>query len=288
LLFFKLVSTEPGMAPHEHGQYFLGHAIKDPGSMFYAIVLIFRTTPITFIFFIIGTFYVLSDFARNRLSSSVSIKTALILLAYIALFVAMMTIPGKKMDRYILPVFLPLDVIAALGLIYIFEFLRKISPINLKSKSLFIAFTFLISLYQAVVLANIYPYFLAYYNPLFGGAKTAKIYLLIGRGEGLDLVAEYLNNKENPKDLVVASEFPYILNLNFVGKTITTKVEEYDPETLNKIDYLVIYIAGLQKGSFRLPQEIIQYAEAHLPEHTVSINGIDYAYIYKIRASQPK
>ena len=100
---------------------------------------------------------------------------------------------------------------------------------------------------------------------------------------GMDLVAQYLNNKANAENLIVASEFQYLLHVHFKGKVISTHVENYDPDTLKKSDYLVVYISGLQKKDLRIPPEIYDYFKNHAPEKIFTINNIKYAYIYNLK-----
>ena len=98
----------------------------------------------------------------------------------------------------------------------------------------------------------------------------------------MDLVAEYLNRKKNPQNLIVASEFAYLLKVYFKGKVKSTKIKEFEPNTLQHVDYLIVYISGLQKRTLRISNEVLQYHATHEPEHIVRINHIDYAYIYNL------
>ena len=45
------------------------------------------------------------------------------------------------------------------------------------------------------------PYYMNYYNPLLGGDRTAPGVMMIGRGEGLDLAAHYLNRLPDARNL---------------------------------------------------------------------------------------
>jgi hypothetical protein len=101
---------------------------------------------------------------------------------------------------------------------------------------------------QAIIALPHYPYYFTYYNPLLGGGRTAEGLIGVGRGEGLDLAAAYLNQKPG--------------------------------EAMNS-DYLVFYQNQLQR---QLPDLdlLVYYQKHYTPEHIVHLKGIDYALIYPV------
>ena len=282
LVLVRLFLKAPGMISHEHGQFFMGAPVNDPGFLYYPVVALLRTTPLTLIFSIFCVLFLTSFFLRSVRSFKEIEHNALILLAYVFLFTIFMSFGAKNLGRYILPIFPALDIIAAVGIFVVFDFLVKRVG---KQKTISAAFSILaimVFVSQMILITKAHPYYLSYYNPIVGGSKKAQEVILVGRGEGLDRVAEYLNRKRDPENITVASEFAYLLKVQFKGKVKSTKIEEYEPNTLNDVDYLVVYISGLQKRTLRIPNEVLQYHNTHEPEHTVRINGINYAYIYKI------
>ena len=282
VLFLKLFMKAPGMVAHEHGQFFMGAPVNDPGYLYYPVVILLRMSPLTLVFSLIYFFYVLFYFTKYPKSWGGIEKDAVFLIIYIFLFVVFMSLGAKKVGRYILPVFPILDIIAALGIFITFDRLTKKFAKQSRVKICFSVLVFIVLITQIIPIIRLHPYYLSYYNPLVGGPCIAQEAILIGRGEGMALVAEYLNRKEDPENITVASEFAYLLRVQFKGKVKSTKIEEYEPNTLNEVDYLVVYISGLQKRTLRIPNEVLQYHNTHEPEHTVRINGINYAYIYKI------
>jgi 4-amino-4-deoxy-L-arabinose transferase-like glycosyltransferase len=115
-----------------------------------------------------------------------------------------MTLGEKKFDRYILPVYPALDLIAGLGWYALFAYLWQRKPSR--------AWHFLVVLVLAVPIVFqvasaliTYPYYLSYYNPLMGGSRRAPQVMQIGWGEGIDQAARYLNQKPHAEKLKVIS-----------------------------------------------------------------------------------
>ena len=282
LVLIRLFTRVPGMVAHEQGQFFMGAAVNDPGLLYYPVLAVFRTTPLTMIFFAVCIAFLTFRFTRSFRSCGEFERNILILLAYVILFTVFMSFGAKKLGRYILPIFPILNIIAAIGVFVVFDWLGKKFGKQIKTNVSLSIVVILVFISQVIPIAKAHPYYLSYYNPLAGGPKKAQGVILVGRGEGMDLVAEYLNRKKNPEKISVASEFAYLFRVHFKGKVKSTKIEEYETNTLNEVDYLVIYISGLQKRTLRIPNEVLQYHNTHEPEHIVRINGINYAYIYKI------
>ena len=98
----------------------------------------------------------------------------IVLLAFVFLFVLFMTFGEKKQDRYILPVYPVLGIVAAIGLVQIFKLRSFISG------SLSLLFLVILLFQGALVVLN-YPYYLTYYNPLLGGIRVAERVLTLCR-----------------------------------------------------------------------------------------------------------
>ena len=282
LVLIRLFTGAPGMVAHEQGQFFMGAPVNDPGLFYYPLVAMFRATPLTMIFFSVCIAFLTFRFVRSFRSCGEFERITLILVGYAFLFTFLMSFGAKKLGRYILPIFPIIDIISAIGIFVVLDWLVKKFGKQAKTNVIFSIVVILVFISQVIPIAKVHPYYLSYYNPLAGGPKKAQEVILIGRGEGMDLVAEYLNRKENPEKITVASEFAYLLRVHFKGKLKSTKIKEYEPNTLNEVDYLVVYISGLQKKNMRIPNEVLQYHNRHEPEQTITINGINYAYIYKL------
>jgi 4-amino-4-deoxy-L-arabinose transferase-like glycosyltransferase len=239
--------------------FFMGQPVSDPGPWFYPFSLLFRTTPIVWLG-LLAAFW-----AIRRKGSSKSFGE-LALIAYVSLLMITLALGAKKFERYLLPAFPALDVLAAAGWIYVIE----ATPLKRWRRGIELALS-LVVLLQAALALPYHPYYLVYANPLLGGTPKAIQVLPVGWGEGMDLVARYLNQKEDAPNLRVATwGIPGFAPL-FKGQT-----EGLMEHNLATADYAVLYISDVQGDS---PGTATLYGQQQ-PEHVVRIHGVDYAWIY--------
>jgi hypothetical protein len=126
---------------------------------------------------------------------------------------------------------------------------------------------------QVAGLLPVWPYPLAYYNPLLGGGATAHAALSVGWGEGLDVAAEALNAAPDAAGLTVATLYPEVLQAQLAGRAVP--LDEADVA-----DAVVTYVAATQR---RLHPAPLAEALAGLePARRVAINGIPYAEVYRL------
>lgn len=265
--------------------FFFGQAHADPGPLFYLFVFLMRLTPLAFLGFIIYvlrlTFYGLRS-SSHSLRSTIDIRSSIILLIYIALYTIAMIPSTHKQDRYLLPIFLCVDILAALGWVEGWQWLKSKIESNGKSltrpSSLRLSTILLagFALLQFITVLPHHPYYYSFFNPLLGGGQTAVRTLRIGWGEGMDQVGEYLAAKPNSRDLVVASRFTHNM-LGFKGEQISLLPDG----RWTQADYIVLYIQQVQRRQEPSPG-FIDYFQARPPEKVITIAGIDYAWIYPI------
>ncbi len=255
-------SVDYAERPHSNLNFFWGQMRPDPGPWFYPVAWAFRTTPLVVLGLILSAILLIKNDQGQR-------ATLVTLLAYGLLFAGFMTIGQKKFDRYILPIFPALNIVAAAGLNRLVETMnRRINRVNFYSIAVV-----LVLLLSAGLTLPYHPYYFPYYNPLVGGSTQAPHTLLVGWGEGLEKAANYLNQKKDAGELHVALRYTADFAPFFVGRTIHT--ESYDPATT---DYVVIYVNQVQRDLN--PEIIDRYYESQEPEYTVSLHGIDYAWVY--------
>ncbi len=249
--------------------FFLGRAVEDPGAVFYVVAIAFRTTPLAWLGLAVlltaavqalrKASWRLGDQLRRLLASQ--LLTILAQVAYVGLFVALLALATKKFDRYMLPPIVALDILAALGLARLIEGNKQQATALLVATAL---------LAQAALVLSHHPYYLAYYNPLVGGARVAPQVMPLGWGEGLDLAADYLNQKENAEQLSVATGgMPGFAPL-FAGS-----VQGVTELGLATTDYAVLYISDMQQG---LP--MAERFAGQQPERVLRIRGMDYAWVF--------
>jgi hypothetical protein len=259
-----------GGTPHEWPSFFLGQALRqDPGPLYYPVTLAFRLGPVT-----LAGLLMLLVVLRGR-----SARTAAVLwlIAYVALIIGLMTLGSKKLDRYMLPAIVGLDLVAGAGLWAAVSMLRwrRLSVLVLAAALLI----------QVGLLRQAHPYPLAFYNPLLGGAAGAQRVMLVGWGEGLDQVAEYLNAQPGAEDLVVSTFYDDVLRPLFRGTTVglTRSGNLFEAVPL---DFFIVYVNMAQRQI--IPPEVAPDLVGASPEFTVSINGAEYAWVYRLSPPRPK
>lgn len=248
--------------PHEGSNFFMGKIRPDPGFLFYPVVLLLRSTPIILLFFIISLFYLTKTPKLQK-------ESQIILLSLGLFFILVLSLSAKKGDRYLLPVFPLVDILAATGVYQMTEEL-------VKNKRHVISIFIICILLQAFSSISLHPYYLSYYNPVIGPSNAPDI-LIVGWGEGLENAAEYLNQKST-EDTVVAAYYPQVFRVFFKGNLVDMSDV---PLLYPKIDYYVFYINQIQRETY-FESFVTEYTEGH-PEHIVKINGIPYVRIYKGR-----
>jgi 4-amino-4-deoxy-L-arabinose transferase-like glycosyltransferase len=224
--------------------------------------------------------------------------------AFILLYVLFMTTGAKKFDRYLLPIFPMIDILAALGLLALGgviwgwacpELCRRVrgrfeaaGDILGGRRSLVLGLGLVLLLQGGFALPH-YPYYLTYYNPLLGGIRQAAQTILVGWGEGYEQAVRYLNQKDDVAHLRVATWYakqcvsPFFggqaHKLNVNGQEPIGVVPWYDT------DYVISYINQMQRD---IPNPAtVSFFHSQQPEYVVHIKGLDYAAIYKVPQEVP-
>ena len=126
---------------------------------------------------------------------------------------------------------------------------------------------------QTATLLPVVRYPLAYYSPLLGGGTFAEDLILVGWGEGLDQVAAWIDAEPRPLgEPTVATSYQPGIQAQLTGSAVPL-------EHVRMADYVVPYVNTLQRGDEALV--LGPYLGANTPEHTVTINGIEYARVYR-------
>ncbi|MFL5800597.1 MAG: glycosyltransferase family 39 protein [Roseiflexaceae bacterium] len=260
--------------PHDQGNFFLGHDEPAPGPLFYPVALALRLTP----WALLGLLLLL----RRRVWALVYSHADLVALAcFIVLFIGALSLSPKKFNRYLIPAFPAIDILAAVGLSTILDFRLQILDWEIgKSKIKHLKSKMLLGVVSLVALANAawwHPYGIAYYDPLLGGAQAGASTFLTGWGEGLDQVAAWLNQQPDITGVVTASTSTVTLR-----PYLRRGVQADTPEgTLpDHAGYVVVYIRHAQQGGLWPPFD--QFYQHATPLQTIRIHGITYAWIYQV------
>jgi 4-amino-4-deoxy-L-arabinose transferase-like glycosyltransferase len=266
-------------APHENQSFFLGRVVDDPGPAFYPVAVAFRLTPLTTVGLLAlalgGLGLAIWAARRRRWAVTRQGWAVLAMAAYVVLFAAFMTVGAKKFDRYLLSVFPVLDLLAAVGLVW--SAARAGDCLAARRRSLALAPMATVAVLvtaQALAVLAYHPEYLAYYNPLLGGGARAATTVLVGWGEGMDLVADYLNRQPDAANRTAVAWVEPGFTPLFRGHTMDFQ----SFTSLAQPDYVVFYVSDVQR---RLHQSAHAVFDPLEPELVVRLHGIEYARVYR-------
>ena len=255
---------------HTLGNYFFGQSVHDPGWLFYPVATAFRLSPLTLVGLAMGLVWIVKSGGdvKRRLGIGA-------LLAYGVLYSVFMSLGAKKFDRYLLPVYPALGIVAAVGLSWLVKIARaRIGKEKLRN-ALFPCLLAIVLVIQAVLVLPHYPYYLTYYNPLLGGLRQAQKDLLVGWGEGVDQAAAYLNAKPDAGQMLVVSPLYPQLAPAFRGET--RPILYY---SVWETDYVMFYISHVQRERYEPVMEEYFFNPEAWPEYIVALHGVDYVWLY--------
>jgi len=268
---------------HEIPTYFYGDVYLGGESpwYFYPVVYLWRITPSTLLGLVLAlvslVFPRLLPMERKRR------RLALVLLLFSVLFTLFMSLGAKKFDRYLLPIFAPLNVVAALGWLTLERPSRRYARriISAYHRVVFVLLMGVVLLGQLLGTFQTYPYYLNFYNPMLGGVRKAAQVMMVGWGEGLDQAARYLNTlPRTNKERAIAWYGDGCFSYFFEGNTVPIGLD-FTLADLRGTDFVVLYLNQWQRG---LPSaEFMAYFEQLKPSYVVNIHGVDYVRVYNLR-----
>ncbi len=228
-------STALGGGQHELGNFWLGEPAASPGLLFYPAVLLWRTTPVSLVGFGLAVFLLVVQALGRGLRRSENQETqdggpgapspaaslssrdapvwsqqntaAWAVLLFVIWFALFMSLGDKEFDRYLLPIFPLVDLLAAWGWLGVLAVVAARLNAAAGAGALRLATLVVVALValQAITAIVHRPTYLTAYNPLVGGIRTARQVMLVGWGEGLADVARFLNARDGNDAPAVAS-----------------------------------------------------------------------------------
>jgi len=249
---------------------------------FYPLTYVWRTTPLT----LAGLVLVAVMFLRPRAFTYPGPRdrsSLLLLLTYVLVYTLLMSLGAKKFDRYFLPVYPPLNLVAAAGWLALSSWLEASFPAVRRYALHYILLAGVVVL-QLLGTLRTAPYYLTYYNPLLGGIRKAQAVLSIGWGEGLNEAALYLRSQLGFCSQRTISWYTnaynwYSVSFGCDAQPVEFRLETTLDEYLANYDYAVIYINQWQRD---FPAEFLDYLEGEKPVHSVWIDGVEYVRIYRL------
>lgn len=280
-------ATDYASEGSDKATFFAGQVIDAGQSIwyFYPVSLLWRITPpvlIGVLLLVAASFFP----AKFRLSADHR-RLAWVMGLFTLLFIVFITLSKKVADRYQIPVQPALCILAAIGwyslLERLVEWIRPRFPWAL-ARLLAPLLGGAIVFWQLLGVLQTAPYYMNYYNPLLGGDRAAPEVMMIGRGEGLEQAAQYLNNLPDARRLHVYAWYatgPF--SFYFKGKTLSIE----STTTLTNIleaDYVVLYIHQWQRQT--PSKEILDYFARMKPVFVARIGNLDYAEVYALHPVQ--
>ena len=276
-------SLESAAGEHSTNSFFNGQLI--PGGQiglryfyFYPLTFLWRTTPVV----ILGVIAALALWKTYR--HSATRWNIAWLLVFCVLFTGIMTLSTKKTDRYLTPIYPPLDLLAGVGLVQLVRWIQARAESRLAKAAAYLIIA-LALVWQGALLWQAYPYPLSYYNPLMGGPSRAPQALVIGWGEGLDQAARFLNQQPGIENKVVHAWYAAAFNYHFdkwAGSIpISSAISDAWYSNIIDGDYAVIYVHQWQRRS---SARVLDYLAKYPPIYTFSHNGIEYVRVYDLQA----
>lgn len=248
--------------PHALGNFFLGQPVAVPGLSFYPLVLALRLSPLVPLGLLAWPIAWAVPGPRSRLRRLGPVA----LLAGGALLLLLAITPAaKKLDRYALMVVPLLELCAAAGLVLLVR--------RLGSARGLAGLLGLVGLVQLALCASTAPEYFTFYDPLLGGLPTASRLVLIGWGEELGPIAQYINQHSASIRPNVAVPLSIIDALRPQVSARLVVVGHRGPPP---IDYVVSYINAEQRGQPPppLPARLVV---------AVRRDGVDLARLYQLQ-----
>lgn len=248
--------------PPQFGNFFLGEPVDTPPGWYYLVVLGFRATPAM----LLGlALLALQRFRRSGWSATPALPLVALLTLVLTVLVALAP-ATKKADRYLLPAWPALLILAGYGLSLGLR-LRPFPRIP------FVVGGALLVAIQFAWLPPLRQYPLTYFNPMLGGLPAARRVLLVGWGEGLEEAANALNRLPAADTAVAATLYAEALRATFDGTSLPLA-------RAAEADYLVDYINMEQRRL--IPAEFSAYIASVEPLAVVSNDGVTLAAVYRL------
>jgi 4-amino-4-deoxy-L-arabinose transferase-like glycosyltransferase len=255
-----------GGSPHVIGNFFLGEATPTPDWRYYPVALALRTTPIT-----LAGLLLLPLVWRQAREMPAERRSLLLLAAFVVLFVLAMSIFPKKLNRYVVPTFPALDILAAAGLWLAFTALARGRAYLQRALLLGVALAAWLNA------AWWHPYGVVAFNQVFGGTQAGAQTFLLGDGEGLVQAADWLHEQPDITGVTIASTM-----INSFQPFLKQGVQAVSPgaELSEQVGYVLIYLRHTQRGPLREPFRHFYHEET--PLHTVTIHGVEFVWLYQV------
>jgi 4-amino-4-deoxy-L-arabinose transferase-like glycosyltransferase len=270
-----------GAGTHVSGNFFMGQDIDRPGPLFYPVALALRLTPWALIGLLALPLALRKSEESKSRSQSPARRDMAALAGFVVFFILALSLFPNKLNRYLVPAFPLVDILAAIGLMAIADCRLQIADFRLdQSKILNLQSKIMIGLISLLAVINTawyHPYGIAYFNQALGGPPAGANTFLYGTGEGMEQVAAWLNQQPDITGVVAVS--PMVQTLQPYLQRGARAINPSDGLLPNKSGYVVVYGRQTQRETLLPPFD--QFYGRGVPLHIVTIHGVDYAWIYQ-------
>jgi 4-amino-4-deoxy-L-arabinose transferase-like glycosyltransferase len=251
--------------------FFNGSNDRDPGPLFYPVVVAFRSSLALWLGLIASVFLIVRarSEAEKRLRS-----TAWIYWVFAIIFLGVITLGAKKLDRYVLPALEALTIISACGLAFVMGSLRlpKSGRLRKSWDAVLNGAVVGLLLISALQFMPVWPLTLRAYNPLLGGYANAQKILPVGGGESAE-VGRALKDASLVSGTVALSDIvgtaPY-----YSGTVIANNAAG-----LTMADHILLTASDFQLT----PNAVRQWIRPTAAVLTITVQGQPYAWLYPNR-----
>jgi hypothetical protein len=250
-----------------HGQIILGEYTRDAGYSFYPLVLLMKVSPVVWAGILLLLYVCVIKIRNNIKANSMRLGSALLclredkiwtfLFAFFFSYLLVMSVPSKKIDRYMLPLFPFMALSAVLG----FEQFRI---------RYFYRLMILAVLLVIISSCLFHPYQFTYTSPLFGSAANAnKIIAQKPFGIGIPELKERIIQK-----------YGYYPRVGFIDtkpmRAIYMNSRIFDIRVNGTSDYDLL-ILGINE---EIPEKVLTSGTVFEKDESVYMNGLEYWRIY--------
>lgn len=254
---------------------FLGKLTNTP-PRHYFLVYLWATAPVGVL---VGMVAWLARVAVRREQSTLVLKLWLI----VPLLVLLSPVRQDGV-RYIMPCLMALAVIAAGGIDFVVAEAAK--KYHERQPQLFAATAGALGLYLAIACVRVHPYYLDYYNELYGGpagVARRKAFEIAWWGEGLHEAVGYINRHARPKDRVFKAwvEPGHLAWLR--GDLWATEAR-----SPHQADWILVYRPSWKACGKRFCEDPpYRIPSGFSPAYRVSVQGAPLATVYRRDSASP-
>ena len=270
---------------NQNAVFFNGHIYASGSSAwnFYLVALIWRMAPVMLAGLLLAAWNWIAGYRKAGADRTANLSAGTLLL-FAGLYVLAISLSSQKYDRYLLPAWLALIMLAGWGWAGLLEWLVgwiERRGERYRQAAAVLVLSLILLACQGAGAAQAYPYYYSYYNPLLGGLNRAAQVLMVGWGEGLDQAGLDLDALPNAAGLRVMSWyadgcFSYFFRGRTVGMDTNTTLAD-----VKQMDYVVVYYQQLQRQE--PSQEFLDYLADLSPVKVIRVGELDMVQIFKIK-----